>query len=493
MKKLSILILILAFVPLLSCNRYLDKEPKIQTDIQTIDQLEDLDNNAPLFTYDGHNATAACATDDTEIPTDMYKAYPTSVPIANLYYYIFDVDNIVGAAADALWNGEFAKIFKANVILGNVDKVSGSLAQKNRIKADAYFIRAYSYWNLVNYYCLPYASSNLQSLGLPLKKTTEYTESLTRANLQQTYDFILSDIKAAQALVPAGDVQPSLRWRVTQPAISAFLSRYYLFIGDYDNSLKNANDALTSSVAKLADYHTLAAGTSATYTNPAATLKFSVYNDWTPALFLYWDEFYYTRFTYTSSQWWLPSSNLLSLYDPANDLRYQLFFIPNGGRRFSVVTPAETRYTMFYDGRYLPTGPTISEVLLNKAEASVRKSNPDVQGALDALNLLRAKRYKTYVALTATDKADGLTKILQERRRELPFSYRWWDIRRFSVNEDATDDVVVTHNFFKMGIGTVDVNTPQTYTLPVKSKRYAVPINGVEINASQGQIEQNTY
>jgi hypothetical protein len=487
--------LMLALLPLVSCKKYLEKEPKVQTDIKTADQLDALLNNptspSSISAYDGTNSTAAYSTDDTEIPTDVYKAYPTAFGIANLYYYVFDVDNIVGATSDALWNGEYKKIFIANVILANVDKVTGSVAQKDRIKADAYFARAYSYWNLVNYYCLPYAAANMQSKGLTLKKTTDYAESLKRATLQETYDFILSDINSAQALIPDGDVQALMRWRITKPALNAFLSRYYLFTGDYAKSLQYANSALTSTVTKLVDYNTIPAGISMSYTNPTATLKFTVYNDWTATNFLYWDEFYYTRYTYTSAQNWTPSTNLLSLYDTSNDLRYLLFMIPNGGRRFSVITPSIFRYTFFSDGRYLPTGPTISEILLNKAEAAARTG--DVATAMTAVNLLRAKRLKTYVALTAIDKADALTKVLQERRRELPFSFRWWDIRRFSVNDDPSDDVVVTHNFFKMGIGSVDVNTPQTYTLPVKSKRYMMPINGVEINASQGEIEQNTY
>jgi hypothetical protein len=142
-------------------------------------------------------------------------------------YYTFDINNnIVGAASDGFWNGEYSKIFTANVILANVDNVTGSQAQKNSIKANAYFIRAYSYWNLANYYCLPYATGNMQSQGLPLKKTTIYTESLQRATLQQTYDFILSDITAAQALVTTAIVKmadkPAGYKRVFEPLLSFY-------------------------------------------------------------------------------------------------------------------------------------------------------------------------------------------------------------------------------------------------------------------------------
>jgi hypothetical protein len=495
MKKLNILLLMVVLIGLASCEKYLDEPNQIQADIKTVDQLQALlDNvtgNGVAFGYEGHNASANYSTDDTEIAPEIYKNYPSAFSLTNLYYYTLDVDNIAGMASDPLWNGEFRKIFVANVVLANVDDASGDAATKNRVKADAYFSRAYSYWTLVNYYCLPYAQANLNAKGLPIKNTTIYAESLTRASLKETYDFILADINHAQSLVNYSDVQAAMRWRVSKPAIDAFLSRYYLFTGDYDKSVQYANSALTSPTAKLVDFNMIPAGSPVTYTNPAATLKYSALNDYGPTKFFAWDEFYYTRLTVNASQMYYPSTNLLATYDQSNDLRFILFMIPNGGRRANIITPSTYRYTYFNDGGYLPSGPTIAEVLLNKAEALARKG--ETVNALDAANILRAKRLKTYVALTANSSADALTKILQERRRELPFSFRWGDIRRFSVNETPSDDVTVTHTFYKMGVGSVDVNTIHTYTLPVKSLRYAVPINGVEISASQGQIEQNNY
>lgn len=485
----------LVLICLASCKKYLDEPNKIQADIKTVDQLQALLDNVTAqgtaFGYEGHNATATYSTDDTEITPELYKNNPAAFTLSNLYYYTFDRDNIIGESSDPLWEGEFRKIFNANVVLANADNVSGDDTTRSRVKADAYFIRAYSYWTLVNYYCLPYAPANLNAKGLPIKKTTVYSESLKRASLKETYDFILSDVAQAQSLVNYNDVKAAMRWRVSKPAIDAFLSRYYLFTGDYEKSVEHANSALTSAIAKLVDFNTIPAGNPETYSNPAATLKYAALNDYSPTRFFRWDEFYYTRFTFASSQWNIPATNLLSLYDQTNDLRFLLLMIENGGRRANVITPAQYRYTYFDDGSYLPSGPTIAEVLLNKAEALARKG--ETANALAAANTLRASRLKTYVALTAGNPADALTEILQERRRELPFSFRWADIRRFSVNETPDDDVTVTHTFYKMGVGSVDVNTIETYTLPVKSLRYAVPVNGVEIAGSQGQIEQNDY
>jgi len=490
MKIIKIFLLCWLLAVSWGCKKYLGEEPKKQTTIQTVEQLEALINNATAFTYDGNNPTAAYSTDDTEIPLDAYKKNPARFGIENLYSYVFNVDQIVGLAADAVWNGEYKKIFTANLVLENIDKVSGDEGLKARAKADAYFIRAYSYWLLVNHYCMPYNKANENSPGLPLKKTTLYEESLERATLKETYAFIEADL--AEAIkTPQDDVDPRKTWRVSKKAVQAFLSRYYLFTGDYTKSLQNADLALATQGASLLDFKTIKAGIAANYTNPTAKLNYSELNDWAASMHLYWKEFYYARYSYTSSQWWIPSANLVALYDKDNDLRYKWLMIENGGRRFSVIDPPMIRYTYFFDGRYIPTGPTVAEVILNKAEVLAR--NGDAAGAMAVLNILREKRFATPAPLTSAEKDDAIKKVLDERRREMPFAMRWFDIRRFSANDYALDDVTVQHTFFKVGVGSVDTTATENYSLPVGSKRYAVPINGVEMDASQGQIKQNPY
>lgn len=501
MKILKLLLFIGVFLPLAGCKKFLAEEPLKQTSIQTADQLEALINNAQQFAYDGtpgnggQNGSAGYSTDDTEIPLQDFRNYPSGKwTIDNLYYYTFKTDEIIGLSSDNVWNGEYKKIFTANLVLINADKVTGDAALKNELKADAHFIRAYSYWVLVNHFCLPYTNSSkdVAGLGLPLKQTTDYEEPFDRATLKQTYDLIETDLKEAQKTT-RDDVDLTKPWRVSKKAVEAFMSRYYLFLGNYDESLIHTNNALTSANAALVDFHTFATGTPDNYTNPTATLAYSELNDWQANKHLYWKEFYYPHYSYQSSQWLLPSTALRSLYDQSNDLRFKWFMIPNSNRRFGMLAtpPGLYRYSVFFDGRYIPTGPTVAEMLLNKAEILARKG--DIINAMIAVNTLRAKRMNTAAPLTAIDQADAIAKALEERRRELPFSFRWYDIRRFSVNDYPADDVTVTHTFFKVNVGSVDTTVTQTYTLSPGSKRYAVPINGVEIMASKGVITQNQY
>lgn len=487
MKLQQSLMIIMGFILITGCKKYLSEEPKKQASIKTVEQLEALVDNATAFAYVS-SQIAAYSTDDTELTRALFKDNSTAFSIDNMQYYVNSVDGVVALATDALWSGEFKKIFTANLILENIDQVTGDDLSRQRVKADAHYIRANAYWVLANHYCAPYSAANLNTLGLPLKKTVNYTESLKRATLQETYDFILSDIAEAQK-VTVDDTDPRRAWRVSKKAIAAFLSRVYLFRGELDKSLEQANIALTTATAKLVDYKTIVPGIPVSYNNPAVTLNYSELNDWSGSKFLYWSEFYYTRYVYTGSQWFLPSNSLLALYDTQNDLRYKNFMIPDGGRRFSVISPSVFRYTVFNDGRYIPEGATVAEVLLNKAEVLARKG--DATGAMGALNILREKRLSNYTPLTATNKDDAIKKVLEERRREMPFAMRWYDIRRFSVNDYPADDITVVRDFFDVTLSNVNLNAPKTYTL--STKRMVMPINGVELDASQGQIVQNPY
>ncbi|NML22332.1 RagB/SusD family nutrient uptake outer membrane protein [Pseudoflavitalea sp. G-6-1-2] len=490
MKKLSIIVAATALLSAGGCKKYLEEEPSRVASIKSVDQLEALLNNAGRFVTE-NNYTSTWSTDDAEIPASAYKASSGQFTPETIYSYLFTTDQMQNnMASDPLWSGEFSKIFNVNLTLSYIDKVSGSEEAKQRLKADAHFIRAYSNWVLANYYCLPYTAANEGSKGLPLKKTIGYTESLKRATLKETYDFILADIAEAQK-TNVDDVDPKAPWRASKKAIAAFLSRYYLFLGNYDKAIEQADLALSTSTVKLKDFKTLAAGTPVNYKNPDVLINFSELNDWTAAKYYYWPEFFYLRFAYTPGWWYLPSASLVSLYDQSNDLRFKWLMFPQGGRYFSPGTANLYRYGMFQDMSYLPSAPTIAEVLLNKAEALARKN--DAAGAMSAVNLLRDKRMNTVSPLAASTKEEAIQKVLEERRREMPFVMRWYDIRRFSVNDYPADDVVITRNFFQINGSVVNTEVPQTYTLPVGSKRYAVPINGVELDAARGQLEQNDY
>lgn len=488
----------------ISCNDFLDEPPSTSTnlEIKTTQQLDDLLSNYQVFFEEG-NSTNIFSTDDYELPVDLYNARPSAFNISAIQYYAWDIDNI-SLITDNFWSSEFKKIFYANVVLDNISKVSGTVEDKERLEKEAYFVRAYSYFQLVNTYCLPYSSSNLDALGLPIKTLPNYEELLDRNTLQHTYDFIESDIQKAITLNVSIEQSGRLRtWRANAAAVNALAARFYLAKQEYEKALEYANKAIENHPG-LVDYNAdMYYGMSEDYVLDSGTPEESTFtmeypythdNQSDPTDRLNWGEFIYFRVLYNSRWWYVPSTELLNLYDKDYDLRYQYHIVEGYSYNRGMTKPSYEYpgYIFFYKSD-LPSGPTMGEMYLIKAECSARLG--DVSEAINTVNELYAKRTLPGAPLlTATSSDEALKVILEERRRELPFTQRWFDIRRFNNNNTEIDDVELSREFYPYTSTSVLATEPiLTYTLPKNSNRFAAPIPDAEITASQGVLQQNPY
>jgi len=134
---------------------------------------------------------------------------------------------------------------------------------------------------------------------------------------------------------------------------------------------------------------------------------------------------------------------------------------------------------------------------LIKAECHARLNQ--ITEAQTAVNMLRVKRMNNTapsatINLSFTNQQDAITKILQERRRELAFVQRWFDVRRLNNNDITTDDVVMTRSFYGYTSSAINnLEGLKTYTLPKDSRRFATPIPITDIVSGNGVIKQNTY
>ena len=214
-----------------------------------------------------------------------------------------------------------------------------------------------------------------------------------------------------------------------------------------------------------------------------------------------WSELLYTRTSYSAFWWFIPSQALIDNYsvdvpggDPNNDLRYYYFLLPDFGLRSCVKTTAGRfpGYCQFYYDHII-SGPTTAEMNLIIAECVARSSG--WSGAMAYVNKVRRNRIKAdvYADLTAASQADAIKKVLQERRREMPFAMRWYDLKRLNAN-DTANQVTVTRTFYPFNSTTVQKGeAPKTYTLAPNGRHYAIPISKDEISKSYGVLEQTTY
>lgn len=491
-----------------SCKKYLDAAPSKTTSlvVSTTTQLDALLNNYSGIFYQEGNRTAIYSSDDYELSKALYDARPgTFSSMATIEFMLWDIPFLPDDTRESFWSNEYRKIFYANMVLNNLDKVEGTDAEKVVLKADAHFIRAYSNWVLVNTYALPYTEANKNEPGIPLKLSTSFEESFARQPLQKVYEQIESDLAEALKInVPLVQNGKPRHWRANKAAVNGFAARYYLNRFNYTKALEHANASLAE-YSTLVDYNTeMRNGNPQTVTinsgtpqQETVTLQYPYTHnnqvDFTDMLG--WKEFLYFRMLYHESWWYIPSQELLNLYDKTRDLRYKYHIVQNYSYDRGMTKPSYSYpgYIFFFKDR-IPSGPTTAEMYLTKAEALARTG--DINGAMTALNTLRAKRMVpgAWVNLTATSKDDAIKKVIEERRREMPFVQRWFDLRRYNNNEDPNDDVTLSKVFYPYTISAVLTNQPvKTYTLPKNSRRWAAPLPRTELISSQGVIEQNGY
>lgn len=483
-----------------SCDDYLDTVPSKGANevLNSKKQIDALFDNSEMF---NSKATFVIASsDDINIKPEMYDqmGYMGDTYLNGYVFGITDAENIQWG--DAAWDTEYNKVFTANLIINEIDNVEDiTEQQRTDYLAQAYFTRALAYWNLAQTYCQPYAAETATELGLPLKRSTSYEESVTRATLQETYDLIETDLIEALKTSQTGIAS---RWRVSQPAVKAMLARFYLFTQQYDKAADYALQALQSPDATLQDYNELEmledyASNPITY--EGEPIYYSDLYGYAPNQLADYQENYYSQyFAVESGHYMIPSDGLLSLYDHDNDLRYEQFFTIHGLWNCWIGGFGDDiLYRKFYHYIYedqIQSGPTVPEMLLTAAEALARRNQ--VGEAIALVNQLRQARMRQGtdgIELEAATQQEAIELILEERHREMPFVMRWFDIRRLAYNETAADDVTVEHIFYQVNDNIPDGETIVRYTLPVKSHRYAMPITKLEMSRSGNQIAQNSY
>ncbi|MCB0554948.1 MAG: RagB/SusD family nutrient uptake outer membrane protein [Phaeodactylibacter sp.] len=131
---------------------------------------------------------------------------------------------------EALWAASYRAVNQLNQILAAVDAVAEadpdfSVAEQERIKGEALFLRAAIYFQLVQYFSLPYSEENRDSMGVPLvlepvldKDAISYPP---RASIGAVYAQIEEDLQQSRKGLP--DWAPS--GKPGKSAATAYLAK----------------------------------------------------------------------------------------------------------------------------------------------------------------------------------------------------------------------------------------------------------------------------
>lgn len=133
----------------------------------------------------------------------------------------------------------YIAINRANAVIDNVQHSAFDEGIKNRILGEAYFLRAYNYYNLVKVY-------GLVPIQREMVKTVAQTSPNMAKDLDELYDFIISDLKEAASRLTVNQKVG----RADQVAAHALLSKVYLTIASSKESGVSKYTNMSIDVAK---------------------------------------------------------------------------------------------------------------------------------------------------------------------------------------------------------------------------------------------------
>ncbi|MDR1203078.1 MAG: RagB/SusD family nutrient uptake outer membrane protein [Tannerellaceae bacterium] len=305
----------------------------------------------------------------------------------------------------------YAGINSANTIIaatGNVNDPLFSEAEKNKILGEAYFIRALGYFDLAR---------GWGGVQLQLNPTTDLgmLSGIRRSTLDQTYDQILADLTKAEELLPEDDA--TTRNRAQKNAARALKARLHLYREQWADA-----ETYASLVINSAKY-TLVKPYNVFFTSPFLSSE-SVF-----------------ELTFTSndknSYWnlWYPSTVGGQYTLKPSDALIAKLNDPNiGGTRKEIIQGSDNSvYGVLYNTVSTSTDPAyvirIAELYLIRAEARIKKTAPDITGALSDLNKIRNRA--DIPDFDRPDKNAIIQAIEDENSIEFAFEpHRWFDLNR---------------------------------------------------------------
>ena len=474
MKKLSIYkissFLLLVFA-LFACDDFLTEEPELeQTNELTLSSYTGLnDATAGIYTtiystnwYGRHLPVFA------DIKAGNAKLSPkSSGRFTNEYFW-----NQSAAATSPLWGSAYFLISKANNVINGLPNITDpTVAEQdiNNLEAEALFLRAIAYFDLVRTYAQPY-TTDPTSMGVPVVLVTE-NGTPARNTVQEVYNQIVADLTRAESIIDPDYVREGAKdaaATVTLPAIQALSSRVYLYMGDWQKSADYATLLIDNSdyaIYKESEYTTWDAdgvwGTE-TFASPGEVI-FGVYGAENNSSHGNWN-----NITYIMSPEGYgdvgASNDLLSLFEEG-DVRANLFRThPDYG---------DAKWSLKYPGKLgnlrednIPVL-RLSEMYLNRAECIMKGATVSGRTAVADVNEVRTKR-----GLDALVNVD-LTGIWLERRLELAYEgHLLFDLARTGRGVSRTD---------YDGTSNKDVAFP--------GKMWAMPIPQSEMDANPNMVQ----
>ncbi len=507
MKKLLNIFATAAVISITSCSDFLEPNSKsefVPEDAVSLNELL-LGEAYQRNDMDGFNIFLNLLEDDIEaapyqVPTEGFEA--------NKYLAVFswqpDMFKMMEQASSGhinIYESYYEVILGANAVIDYLPNVSDTQDNINKVKAQAYALRGFYYFNLVNIFGKPY-NSDSTALGVPLKLQSGIEPSedyLKRKSVAEVYAQILSDLHTAEATyleLPVSE-QWSDNYRTSLPMVQLMLSRTYLYMERWEEAARYAKMVMDNKRFSLVDlndapYETLnedgeyvrAYINMPTYKCSETIWPYGSVTD----MFKWTYDYANTSSSISGNKmhaYFQASQSLLDSYLDY-DLRLYHYIVqaPDGAggempMAFGKINIGTTYYlpqnAVGVFGRCL----RLSEAYLNYAEAMAMLGGSGDDEATAALNALLEKRFdpEDFEEVEFSSNAELVQFVREERRRELCFEgHRWFDLRRWGMP-------AITHTWHN------DETSSSTYTLQEGDLLYTVPIPDEALQSNSSLVQ----
>lgn len=387
---------------------------------------------------------------------------------------------------DPMWADFYKRIAVLNSIISEIDNLrekcnSAELQTLEQVSGETYFLRAWYYFMLINFYGAPYDKSNPNyEWGVPLKLTEEVQDlKYERNTVGEVYESIVADLKKGIEHFQRLESPGANKRIASEDACWAMLSRVYLYMERYEDCIAAANEIEGYGITNLAtlgiteSFATIESGE--TIFSHGPYVLYYVFGDDAQLQTYYspdipgWIEggmqgdipMIKTTISQPNGWSYACSDEFAALFDD-NDYRYNRFFsktrhqmnlVPRkwkGKTDYAEYDPVSMDTIVFTNsgtpaasGGWLRYG----EVLLNKAEAQACLGQAE---AASTIRELLDHRYKV-VPTIPTGGKELVDFIRLERRKELCYEgHRWFDLRRYAVNQAYPAPKALEHDCYQL-------------------------------------------
>ena len=248
--KIYFLAAALIIVSLTGCKKWLDTDPPLQVDENTVLSNEQGFKEALNGVYLQMGGKSVYGRDMTfGLMSVLGRSYDTTISpaIANLYYqgarYNFQ-DPELKATFKNIWENLYISIANLNNILDNAESRQNVFTGNNynTIKGEALALRAFLHFDLLRMFAPSPAAAGLNASAIPyVSKLSPYAEPVSTTGA--VLDLCIADLKTAESLLSQTDMTTS---RLTHWGVKGLLARIYLYKGDLQNAQAYALSVINS-------------------------------------------------------------------------------------------------------------------------------------------------------------------------------------------------------------------------------------------------------